>query len=96
MADHTTDGFEAEPTDVAGLLEHLCGDLLDEPDPLIRYTRLTAEQALYDGLVSAIKVERGKALRAMSDSGLTYEQIAASAGLGGKQRVSQLIAAATG
>lgn len=84
-------GYEAEAHDVAALLDSLCGDLLAEPDPLVRYVALSSEQARYDALVSAIKVQRGMALRAMADTGATYEQIAVATGLGGKQRVSQLI-----
>lgn len=96
MTDQTTQGYEPEPSDIAALFDTLCGDILvDETDPLAQYVRLTAEQVRYDALVSAIKVRRGVPLRAMADGGATYEQIATVTGLGGKQRVSQLIAPAT-
>lgn len=91
MSDIT--GYETEPSDVMALLDNLCGDLLAEPDPLIRYTRLSAEQALYDGLVSAIKRERGKALAEMKAAGdLTWQQVADAAQLGTYQRAQKLIA----
>jgi hypothetical protein len=41
--------------------EWLCGDLLAEPDPLVRYTAFTSEQVRYDALVSEIKRRRGPA-----------------------------------
>ena len=88
-------GYEAEPSDVQALLHNLCGDLLAEPDPLIRYSRLTSEQALYDALVSAIKRERGKALIEVKEAGsLTWEQVAEATQLGTYQRAQKLIAAA--
>jgi len=92
--DATTAGYGAEPHDTAALLASLCGDLLGEPDALIRYRSLTSEQARYDALVSAIKAERGKALRQLAGEGLTYDRIAGVTGLGGRQRVSQLISPA--
>ncbi len=95
MTDTTTQGYEAETTDAAALFETLCGDILtDEPDPLAQYVRLTAEQVRFDALVSEIKRRRGHTLRAMADAGASYDQIARSTGLGGKQRVAQLIAPA--
>jgi hypothetical protein len=91
----TTAGYEAEPHDTAALLESLCGDLLSEHDPLIRYVSLSAEQARYDALVSAIKAERGRALTELKASGLTWEQVAEAANLGTYQRAQQLARAAS-
>jgi len=81
-------------TDVEQLLHTLCGDILADVDPLTQYARLTDAQAVYTELVSAIRTRRGAALRAMADAGMSYDQIARATGLGGKQRVSQLIAPA--
>lgn len=91
----TTDtaGYEAGPSDVQALLGNLCGDLLAEPDPLVRYTRLTAEQALFEALVSAIVRLRGEALGELRE-GRTAKQVADLVGLGTRQRVDQLIAGA--
>lgn len=91
----TTIGFEAEPGDVQALLYNLCGDDMAEPDWLVRYTGLTAQQALVDAVVSAIKVERSRALRAARESGASLGMIAEATGLGSYQRVQQLIAAAS-
>lgn len=91
----TTTGYEAEPQYVAALLDNLLGDLLGEPDPMVRYHKLTMEQALYDALVSAIKARRGAALAELREQqGLTLAQVADLVGLGSKQRVAQLIEAA--
>lgn len=88
----TTAGYEAEPHDTAALLQLQCGDLLDEPDPLIRYISLTAEQVRYDALVSAIKAERGRALAKLRATGLSWQQVADAAQLGTYQRAQQLAA----
>jgi hypothetical protein len=90
----STRGYEAEPHDTAALLDSLCGDLLVEADPLIRYVSLTVEQVRYDALVSAIKQQRGAALAELRATGLTWQQVADSAGLGTLQRAQQLAAAA--
>lgn len=85
--------LDAEPAEVEALLHNLCGDLLAEPDPLIRYTALTTQQALVDGVVSALKRERGKALGELNCYH-SLEAVAELVGLGSRQRVQQLIAAA--
>ena len=88
----STIGYEAEPGEVQALLDNLCGEILAESDPLVRYTMLTKEQALFDALVSAIKRKRGDALAEMVDAGATQESLTSSTGLGTRQRVAQLIA----
>lgn len=85
-------GYDIEPHEVQALLTNHLGDVLAEPDALIRYEHLTREQALYDALVSAIKQERGRALAALAE-GRSKSQVAELAGLGTRQRVEQLIAA---
>lgn len=86
-----TPGFEAEPADVQAMMENLCGDDLADPDWLVRYTRLTAQQALLDAVVSAIKAERGKALAEGRNTVSSLEKIAEATGLGTYQRVQQII-----
>lgn len=93
MTDPTTIGYEAEPHDVEGLLHLVCGELLDEPDLLVRYNALTSQQVLVDALVSRIKAERGRALAEMHAGGLNLDQVADAAGLGSYQRVQKLISA---
>lgn len=91
----TTIGYETEPHEVEALLQLYCGEILDEKDPVVRYTMLTKEQANFDALVSLLKRERGKALAEMAaEPGTTKEQVATAVGLGTRQRVDQLIAAA--
>lgn len=83
-------GYEAEPTDVQALVDGLLAALADETDPLVRYTRLCSEQALYAALVGEIAKLRGRELLAMSKTA-SYEQVAEMTGLGNRQRVGQLI-----
>lgn len=83
-------GYEAEPSDVQALVEGLLADLADETDPLVRYTLLTSEQALYAKFIGEIVRLRGLELLAMSETA-SYEQVAEMTGLGNKQRVGQLI-----
>lgn len=80
--------------EVEALLHNLLGHVLAEPDPLRRYRELTRAQALCDGLVSAIKRERGRVLAELAE-GRTRQEVAELAGLGSRQRVDQLIANAT-
>lgn len=90
----TIGGYEIEQHEVDALLQGLLGDVLGEPDDLIRYHALTREQALYDAFVSAIKRERGKALAKLAE-GRTRQEVAEMVSLGTPQRVGQLIAAAS-
>ena len=94
MADKTTLGVTAEPEEVEAVLHSLCGYHLSEPDPLTRYTALTREQVLYDGLVNAIRRERGRALAELAAAGTKLTQIAQMTNLMTRQRVQRLIALA--
>jgi NOL1/NOP2/fmu family ribosome biogenesis protein len=87
-------GYESEPHTVQGLLGLVAGDLLDEPDPLVRYKALSSLQVHVDALVSELKRRRGAALAEIHADGLSLAQVAAVAGLGTRQRVEKLIAAA--
>lgn len=94
MVDKTTEGVFAEPEEVEAVLHNLCGYHLAERDPVFRYTVLTREQVLYDGLVAAIKRERGRALAEIVRTGQTLTQVAAMTNLRTRQRVQRLIAIA--
>jgi hypothetical protein len=94
MADKTTEGVVAEPEEVEALLHNLCGYHLAERDPVFRYTVLTREQVLYDGLVAAIRRERGRALAEIVGKGQSMTQVAATTNLRTRQRVQRLIAIA--
>jgi len=85
--------YAVERHEVETLAGNLLGDLLAEPDPLVRYHALTREQALYDALVSEIKRLRGRALAQVRDNGLSLDAVAEAAGLGSYQRAQKLIAA---
>ena len=71
MIDKTTEGYEPTQDQVAGMLRNLCAYALSEPEPLQRYVELTYQQALFDGLVAAIRRERGRALRPVRPSVFT-------------------------
>jgi hypothetical protein len=89
VSDNTTPGHKGH--DIEGLLGLVAGDLLNEPDWLIRYMALTKLQANVDALVSRIKDERGRALAEGQSSGLTLGKIADATGLGTYQRVQQML-----
>lgn len=65
---------------------------LGEPDPLKRYQDLTAVQAGFDAMVSAIKLARGAALDEVPAK--TLAELAELAGLGSYQKVQKLVNAA--
>jgi hypothetical protein len=94
MIDKTTVGISAEPEEVEAVLHNLCGYHLAERDPVFRYTVLTREQVLYDGLVAAIKRERGRALAELVASGTTMTHAARLTNLTSRQQVQRLIALA--
>ena len=94
MVDKTTEGVVAEPEEVEAVLHNLCGYHLAERDPIHRYTVLTREQVLYEGLVSAIRRERGRALAELVGTGQSMTQVAAMTNLRTRQRVQRLIAIA--
>ena len=96
MADPTTAGFEAEPSEVQALLQIQCGYHLSEPDPLRRYLELTQDQVLYEALVKSIRRERGKALAAMTAEGTAVPEIATLTRLGTRQRVQSLLRSGRG
>ncbi|MEV0732351.1 hypothetical protein [Polymorphospora sp. NPDC050346] len=97
-------GYGAEPDDVAGLFQMLCGDLLDETDDLVLYTALTREQVLVQALVSYIRARRGelvaKMVKQQRDAATNAgepitviearNRVATTTGLGTHQRVAQL------
>lgn len=91
---NTIAGYEVEPDTVERLLHLVCGDILEEPDPLVRYQMLCSEQVHVDALVSAIKRRRGAALAEIKATGLTFAEVASVSGLGTRQRVEKLIGAA--
>jgi hypothetical protein len=91
MADPTTTGYEAEPTEVESLLQLHCGYHLTEPDPLRRYLELTQDQVLYEALARTIRRERGKAIAAMIADGTPIPEIATLTRLGTRQRVQGLV-----
>ena len=96
MADPTTAGYEAEPSEVQALLQIQCGYHLSEPDPLRRYLELTQDQVLYEELVKSIRRERGKALAAMIAEGTSVPEIATLTRLGTRQRVQTLVRSGRG
>lgn len=100
MGTNMIQGYEANSADVEALAANLLAGVMesieDLPDPLHRYVALCKQQVLQvaarRALESAIVRERGVELRRIAEQGATYDQIAEAVGLGGKQRVSQLIA----
>lgn len=91
MADPTTTGYDAEPSEVESLLQLHCGYHLSETDPLRRYIELTQDQVLYEALSRAIRRERGKAIAAMIADGTPIPEVAVLTRLGTRQRVQGLV-----
>lgn len=88
MADATTIGYEAEPTDVAAEVE---GILSDFADPLERYHRATAAQVHHQAVVAALADERACIAAALSAGGMSYAAIAEALSLGSRSRAQQLV-----
>jgi hypothetical protein len=96
MADPTTAGYQAEPSQVDALLQIQCGYHLRETDPLRRYLELTQDQVLYEELAKAIRRERGKALADMIAEGTPIPEIATLTRLRTRQRIQGLVRSGRG
>ena len=94
MNDKTTEGHAVSTEEIEGMLRNLCAFALSDPEPLQRYLDLTHQQVLFDGVVAAIRRERGKALGDLAAMGVPMAKVAEMADLGTPQRVKQLMTAA--
>lgn len=94
MIDKTTEGYTATPEEVEGMLRNLCAYALSEPDPLQRYLDLTHQQVVFDGVVAAIRRERGRALAEMMTMGAPVAKVAEVANLESPAKVKSLITSA--
>jgi hypothetical protein len=94
MTDLTTEGYTATAAEIDGMVRNLCAYALGEPDPLIRYADLTHQQVLFDGIVAAIRRERGRALADLIVAGTPVDDVAKKTNLATPARVRKLISAA--
>lgn len=94
MTDPTTDGYAATPAEIDGMVRNLCAYALSEPDPMQRYIDLTHQQVLFDGIVAAIRLARGRALADLIVDGMPLADVATKTNLATPTRVRSLLAAA--
>ncbi len=76
MIDKTTEGYSATTEEIEGMLRNLCAYALSDPEPLQRYIDLTHQQVLFEGVVAAIRRERGKALGDLAAMGVPLGKVA--------------------
>ncbi len=91
MSDPTTEGYTVSAAEIEGMVRNLCGYALSEPEPLQRYLDLTHHQVLFDGIVEALRRERGRALADLMVTGMPVEAVAAKTNLGAVPKVRKLI-----
>lgn len=94
MTDSTTEGYVATTAEIDGMVRNLCAYALSEPDTLLRYADLTHQQVLFDGIVAAIRRERGRALADLIVAGTPLADVATKTNLATPARVRKLISAA--
>src|SRR5262245_57102723 len=94
MNDPTTEGYAATPAEIAGMLRNICASALTEPDPMQRYVELTHQQVLFQGMVEAIRRERGRALADLLVAGMPAAQVAAKTNLATEPKVRKLVSSA--
>lgn len=94
MNDPTTEGYAATAAEVDGMVRNLCAYALSEPDPMQRYVELTQQQVLFEGMVEAIRRERGRALADLLVAGMPAAQVAAKTNLATEPKVRKLVTAA--
>jgi hypothetical protein len=92
MPETSTEGYVADEVDVQGLVRNLCAYALSEPDPLQRYDDLTHQQVLFEGVVAAIRLARGRALADAVVAGTPVDQVAQQTNLKTAPKVRKLIA----
>lgn len=92
MPETSTEGYVADEVDVQGLVRNLCAYALSEPDPLQRYDDLTHQQVLFEGVVAAIRLARGRALADAAVAGMPVDQVAQKTNLKTVPKVRKLIA----
>jgi hypothetical protein len=94
MSDPTTEGYTVSTAEIEGMVRNLCAYALSEPDPLQRYLDLTHQQVLFDGIVAALRRERGRALADLMVSGMPVEAVAAKTDLAAVPKVRKLVSLA--
>jgi len=94
MSDLTTEGYEATAAEIEGMVRNLCAYALSEPDPVQRYVELTHQQVLFEGMVEAIRRERGRVLADLVVDGVAETDVAEQTSLGTVLKVRKLISAA--
>lgn len=85
----TIDGYEADPDDVAAMLDQEI-DAEDRDDPTLLYVRATQVAARYTAALAELTKVRAEAVHRMSLAGSSYAQIARTTGLS-RPRVQQLV-----
>lgn len=80
--------YEAEPADVDAIVTAELGDFTD---PLERYHRAGAAEALHSAAAHRFALERARALAAMKAGGMSYRQIADVTLIGTRGRAQQLV-----
>jgi hypothetical protein len=94
VTDKTTEGYTVSTDEIERMMRNLCAYALSEPEPLQRYVGLTHQQVLFDGMVAALRRERGNALADLMAGGTPIATVVEKADLGTPQRVRTLVAAA--
>jgi hypothetical protein len=81
----STLGYEAEPTDVEAIVSSITDALAEiSDDPAVVYSRLTSEQALYEGVVKRLTELREEVVARMNigdgtgsrDGRMSFQEIA--------------------
>ena len=91
MTDPTTDGLEATADEIEGMVRNLCAYALGEPDPVQRYESLSHQQVLFQGMVEAIRRERGRLVADLIVAGATLTEVAGQTSLGTVVKVRKLL-----
>src|SRR5262245_7130823 len=94
MSDSTTEGCMVSAAEIDGMVRNLCAYALSELDPLQRYTELTHQQVLFEGMAEAIRMARGRALADVLVTGASPADIVSKTNLTNPLQVSKLVKAA--
>jgi hypothetical protein len=67
------------------------GDILKEDDPVMRYTRLTHQLAVFDKAVTRIADERARSAADLAARGASFARVAGVLAVGTRSRAQQLV-----
>jgi hypothetical protein len=82
---------EVTNAEVETVVSAAIGDILKEDDPVMRYTKLTHQLAIFDRVVTRIADERARCAADLAAHGASFARVAGVLAVGTRSRAQQLV-----